>query len=374
MNRLLGYGMCWVAVLGSIALGAGESGVDRLASGLATLPAWAYIGFRVRREIRAIREHGGLARERGKRRKFMERDELVDAVTRLVGGDPEPLKCRGKGHSAGHVCVAISDELDLAGVVDGISSRYGSSRSLALRGFADPTVDATTGLPLLAPFGTDVIDMRAWAHAGSWIGAGTVRTGGDVQHVVLVAERAVPVVEGLPADATWVDRVVAVTGWAGEARTVDWDAMEARLGTRLPTDFKQLAEIFGHGAFDGFLTLYVPESDVPGMDFVEHAEYLAGFAARSGTSLWEPYGIHPAPGGLLEWASSEQADQFYWLTEGADPDRWPVLASEDIPDTWTRFDGTAAEFVFRMLTERSHPHSVARYYDTHWFQSYEDED
>ncbi|MFB7419686.1 hypothetical protein ACFC18_41965 [Streptomyces sp. NPDC056121] len=51
---------------------------------------------------------------------------------------------------------------------------------------------------------------------------------------------------------------------------------------------------------------------------------------------------------------------------------WPVLASEDIPDSWTRFDGTAAEFVFRMLTERAHPHSVARYYDTHWFQSYED--
>ena len=150
--------------------------------------------------------------------------------------------------------------------------------------------------------------------------------------------------------------------------------MEARLGTRLPTDFKQLAEIFGYGAFDGFLTLYLPESDVLGMDLVEHAEYLAGFAARSGTSLWEPYGIHPALGGLLEWGSSEQADQFYWLTEGDDPDLWPVLASEDIPDSWTRFDGTAAEFVFRMLTERSHPHSVARYYDTHWFQSYEDEE
>ncbi len=27
-----------------------------------------------------------------------------------------------------------------------------------------------------------------------------------------------------------------------------------------------------------------------------------------------------------------------------------------------------------MLTERSHPHSIARYYDTHWFQSYEDEE
>ncbi|MFB6678141.1 hypothetical protein ACFCWG_38155 [Streptomyces sp. NPDC056390] len=32
------------------------------------------------------------------------------------------------------------------------------------------------------------------------------------------------------------------------------------------------------------------------------------------------------------------------------------------------------ECIFHMLTERSHPHSIARYYDTHWFQSYEDEE
>lgn len=374
MNRLLGYAMCWVAVLGSITLGAGEGLGDRLAALVAALPAWGYIGFRIRREIRVIKEDSRQAQARRRRGKFMELDELVDAVTRLVGSGGQRFECCEDGHGAGHVCLAQSEELTLADLVDGISSRYGASRNLAMGGYADPTVDAATGLPLLTPFGADLVDMRAWAYADSWIGAGTVRVGDDTRRVVLVAERAVPVVAGLPADASWVERVVAVTGWSGKARTTDWAAVEERLGTRLPTDFKQLAETFGYGAFDGFLSLYVPGSDVPGMDFVEHAEYLAGFAARSGTSLWEPYGIHPAPGGLLEWGSSEQADQFYWLTEGDDPDRWPVLASEDIPDTWTRFDGTAAEFVFRMLTERSHPHSVARYYDTHWFQSYEDED
>ncbi|MFI9775956.1 SMI1/KNR4 family protein [Streptomyces sp. NPDC051956] len=374
MNRLLGYAMGWVALMGAITFGAGEDLSDRLAALVATLPAWGYIGFRIRRKVRAIKEDSRLARgERRRLEAVMEPDELVDAVTRLVGKGARRFECCEDGHGSGHVCLALSEELDLLELVDGISNRYGASRNLAMRGYADPTVDATTGLPVLTPFGTDVIDMRAWAHADQWIGAGTVRVGDDIRHVVLVAERAAPVVAGLPADATWVERVVAVTGWVGEARTVDWDAVEARLGTRLPTDFKQLAQIFGYGAFDGFLTLYVPETDVPGMDFVEHAEYLARFAARSGTSLWEPYGIHPAPGGLLEWGSSEQADQFYWLTEGDDPDRWPVLASQDIPDTWTRFDGTAAEFVFRMLTERSHPHSMARYYDTHWFQSYEEE-
>lgn len=48
--------MWWVAINGAIALGAGEDVSDRLAALVVALPAWAYIGFRVRREIRAIRE------------------------------------------------------------------------------------------------------------------------------------------------------------------------------------------------------------------------------------------------------------------------------------------------------------------------------
>jgi hypothetical protein len=68
-----------------------------------------------------------------------------------------------------------------------------------------------------------------------------------------------------------------------------------------------------------------------------------------------------------------EAERFYWLAEGDDPDRWAVLATDGGSDydAWTRFPGSAAEFVFRMLTERSHPFSTARYFDTHWFERYE---
>ncbi|MFF2507818.1 hypothetical protein ACFVTY_31310 [Streptomyces sp. NPDC058067] len=371
MNRLLGYAMCWVVVMGVITLGAGEDLSDRLAALVAALPAWGYIGFRVRREIRAIREDGRLARERRRRGKLMDRDELLDALTMLVGRAAGAPECGERGHAAGHICLAVPQELSLADLVDAINSRYGSSRNLAMGGHADPTVDATTGLPLLRPFGAEVVDMRAWAHGSRWIGAGTVRAGDDVRRVVLVAERAVPAVAGLPADATWVEKIVAVTGWAGEPRTVDWAAVEERVGTALPGDYKQLAEIFADGAFDGFLSVYGPACRVAGEDLAEHVEYLTAFSSREGRGLWEPHDIYPAPGGLLQWGASVQADQFYWLTEGDDPDRWPILATDDAYDSWSRFDGTVAEFVFRMLTERSHPFSTARYFDTHWFERYE---
>ncbi|MGW1494038.1 SMI1/KNR4 family protein [Streptomyces sp. NPDC002402] len=267
----------------------------------------------------------------------------------------------------------MSQEIGLAGLVEGISGRYGSSRNLAVGGCVDPAADATTGLPLLTPFRGRVVDMRAWAYGSCWIGAGTVRDGDAVQRVVVIAERAVPVVEGLPADASWVEKVVAVTGW-GERRmrTVDWAAVQERLGTALPSDYKQLVEIFGYGAFDSFLTLYVPDARVAGVDIVGGPERRAGLSTLALASLWAPYDAYPVPGGLLEWGSSEQADQFFWLTEGDDPDHWPILATADIPDSWRRLGGSTAEVVFRMLTERAHPFSTARYFDTHWFQSYED--
>ncbi|PWI08116.1 hypothetical protein DIZ27_24675 [Streptomyces sp. NWU339] len=190
MNRLLGFAMVWAAVYGSITFGSGESGEDRLMSLVAALPAWGYIGFRVMREIRGIKEDGRLARMRREEQKSMGRDELLDAVTRLVARGPQSLECRVAGHGAGHLCLAVSREVALADLVEGISGRYGSSRNLAMGGYADPTADATTGLPLLTPFGKHVVDMRAWAYGSWWIGAGTVDGDDGARRVVLVAERA----------------------------------------------------------------------------------------------------------------------------------------------------------------------------------------
>ncbi|MFI9235743.1 hypothetical protein [Streptomyces sp. NPDC053079] len=299
-----------------------------------------------------------------------EQEELLSAVHCLVWPDTGDLKCDVSGHPAGHICLELSDEIDLCALQEALSGRYGQPRNLAMGGYVDPTVKRRTGLPLLTPFGEGIVEMRAWAQGGRWIGCGSYRSEGGIRLVVLVAERDVPAV-AMPDGASWVDGVVAVTGWDTTcARTVDWAGVEARLGTALPGDYKRLVELFGHGAFDGYLQLHVPGAGFESADIVLHTEWLGEWASRNRSGLWEPYEVYPASGGLLEWATSEQADQFFWLTEGPDPDKWPILVTEDIPDSWVRFDGTTAEFVYRMLTDRRHPFSTARYFDTHWFQSY----
>ncbi|MEV7520171.1 SMI1/KNR4 family protein [Streptomyces sp. NPDC091371] len=318
-----------------------------------------------------------------------EQRELLSAVFGIARPGPGELTCDEAGHPAGHSCLTPPEEYDLPTLQEVLRGGLGQPRNLASGGFVDPTVSPRTGLPLLAPFGDRLVEMRAWAYGGRWIGCGTARFGEEVRPVLLVAEREDPAAElhedgsrvdaavaeredpaaELPEGTSWVDAVVAVTGWdARRRRTFDWADVEARLGTALPGDYKQLVELFGVGAFDGFLTLYLPDARFPGEDIVRAAE-----RGRAYGELWEPYEAYPAPGGLLEWASSEQADQCFWLTEGPDPDRWPVMVTEDVPDSWQRFDGTTAEFVYRMLTDRSHPLATARYFDTHWFQSYESE-
>ncbi|MYS75449.1 hypothetical protein GTY88_34290 [Streptomyces sp. SID5926] len=298
---------------------------------------------------------------------------LLAAVHRLTAQRTGTPVCGTAGHGAGHVCLVPPAGAGLPGIEEAIGSRFGEPLRLVTGGITE-AAGGPAGLPLGTPFGERVVEMRAWPYGDRWIGCGTVRADdadGAVRPVVLVAERADPAA-GASAPATWVDGIVAVTGWGtARARAVDWPAVEARLGTPLPGDYKRLVEIFGGaGAFDGYLQLQVPDAHDRSADIVRHTEWLGEWARTHGSRLWEPYPVYPAPGGLLQWASTEQADGFYWLTGDPDPDRWPVLAKEDVPDSWQRFDGPAGEFVHRMLTEPDHPFSTARWFDVHWYQDY----
>ncbi|MCM2389787.1 SMI1/KNR4 family protein [Streptomyces albipurpureus] len=300
-------------------------------------------------------------------------EDVLRAVQRLARPGMGDLHCDEAGHSANHCCLALSERTPLPMLQDALSARYGQPRNLAMDGYVDPTVTERTGLPLLVPFGERVVEMRAWTYGSRWIGCGTIQFGNGIRPVVLVAEEQDPAAE-LPEGASWAEGVIAATGWdTTRARTVDWAAAEARLGTALPSDYKWLAEMFGHGAFDEYLELFVPGACFSSRDIILNTKRSGEWARTNSGDLWEPYDVYPAPGGLLEWAHSEQADQFFWLTEGLDPDRWPILATPDLPDSWVRFDGTTTEFIYRILTERQHPFSTARYFDSHWFQSCESE-
>ncbi|MFB6958930.1 SMI1/KNR4 family protein [Streptomyces sp. NPDC056309] len=142
----------------------------------------------------------------------------------------------------------------------------------------------------------------------------------------MIALRSTLVAEKWSVEASWLDRL-AVTGWVPRtAGQVDWAAVELRLGTSLPSDYKVLVEAFGDGMFDGFHCVFMPD------DLIKSAES----AARLGQAPWEPHPPFPAAGGLVPRMGNEHEQWFHWITEGPDPDRWPVYVTGAEPEAGDR--------------------------------------
>ncbi|MFF3608480.1 hypothetical protein [Streptomyces sp. NPDC002463] len=127
-------------------------------------------------------------------------------------------------------------------------------------------------------------------------------------------------------------------------RGVDWVALEAGLGTALPSDFRSLAEAYPVLVVDDFLTVSVPRPGTEALWASEAGddEILQDLFETGDTEDYVPF---PRPGGLIAWASSVSGDTFYWKTSpAADPDAWPVVVRGDNGD-WSEFPVGAVAFL-----------------------------
>ncbi|OKJ17086.1 SMI1/KNR4 family protein [Kitasatospora sp. CB01950] len=132
-----------------------------------------------------------------------------------------------------------------------------------------------------------------------------------------------PPVAGIPSprpELTAAEREFALHGPAGPAALrllvppppavgCDWDRVFDRLGTRLPSDYRELMDAYGGGCWSHWLWLAPPGG-------------LAGLPELIGRS--RPGPCRPEPDGFLVIGSSIDSDRIGWLTVGPDPDAWPV--------------------------------------------------
>jgi hypothetical protein len=127
---------------------------------------------------------------------------------------------------------------------------------------------------------------------------------------------------------------------------VDWGVVEGQLGVSLPQDYKELADTYGGGEFDGHIGLCVPGASHTDADLVVFNDgHMADYE-----DLWELNGSRPAMLAqegvlLITWASTIDADDLNWLIRpGERPDDWPIVVLNDdltihetFPMTCTRF-------------------------------------
>ncbi|WP_328542417.1 SMI1/KNR4 family protein [Streptomyces sp. NBC_00371] len=136
----------------------------------------------------------------------------------------------------------------------------------------------------------------------------------------------------------------AMTPWRVTAgHSVNWAALEATLGTALPSDFRALAEAYPVLVIDDFLMVSVP---LPGTEVswaagAREDEILQDLYEMGDTEGYVPF---PQPGGLIGWADSNSGDSFYWRTSSPDPDAWPVVVRTDNAE-WYEFPVGAVEFL-----------------------------
>ena len=129
------------------------------------------------------------------------------------------------------------------------------------------------------------------------------------------------------------------TGPSGEIVRVDpelwlfeagaWDDVEAALGTRLPTDYKDL---IGDGLaciFDEELLIASPFERKQGFNLIWEAARSAWSLAyvRQSAPDYFPVVVYPEPGGLLGWGNDGGGGQYHWETRGADPDQWTIAVT-----------------------------------------------
>lgn len=107
------------------------------------------------------------------------------------------------------------------------------------------------------------------------------------------------------------------------ARPSEWPALEARLGVRLPADYRGFIESYGTGSIDDFLWVLNPSSVNDDLELVSRGQATldAMTVLRRAGHLREDLKLFPEPGGLLPWGVTENGDVLCWRVRGA-PARW----------------------------------------------------
>ena len=142
-----------------------------------------------------------------------------------------------------------------------------------------------------------------------------------------------------------LDDLIAIAPPPAEpAPPIDWDALDVSV----PSDYVELAEVYGAGTFDDGITVHVPGHPNRNLDLVRYTE-----EARSALKTLRDEGEEMPydPDDLLPWAADDAGNFIWWhMSDRATPERWPVVVNEARGDEWVRFAGGAVAFLVALLS------------------------
>ncbi|WP_055591094.1 SMI1/KNR4 family protein [Peterkaempfera griseoplana] len=159
-----------------------------------------------------------------------------------------------------------------------------------------------------------------------------------------------------------------------------WERSRQHVGFDFPQDYQAFVDLYGGGhigAADGLrMFIYAPTSasrirttSTGFKGFVDwHVAEMAPMFEGTDADHWGGtlYPVYPEPGGLLTWGENEQGDMFWWLTEGDDADKWPVVMWARGPATTFRFECGMTGLLHALLVGSAPGPEWLRTPETHW--------
>lgn len=113
----------------------------------------------------------------------------------------------------------------------------------------------------------------------------------------------------------------------GTGSAADWDALEIRLGLRLPADYKDFVAVYGAGMIElQELSIVTPFAGVRS----QRLERMIAAQRKAHSVLTGILGANiTQPAGLIPWATNPIRGMCYWEANAPDPDRWTVYSEID---------------------------------------------
>lgn len=130
-----------------------------------------------------------------------------------------------------------------------------------------------------------------------------------------------------------------------------WGAVETRMQTLLPQDYKLFVQKFGSGRIDNFLWILNPFSINPYLNLEQFLLTQTCTLAELGAYGEDvPYRCFPDLAGILPFAITDNGDVLYWITAGL-PNDWAVLVNEARGPEWQQFKMPFSEFLAKVLSK-----------------------
>jgi len=128
-----------------------------------------------------------------------------------------------------------------------------------------------------------------------------------------------------------------------------WSSFEKKLGTKLPSDYREFVMHYGTGLFAGLYMIYNPYSKSKYLSLLECVDTQPDDALEP-----DDYEFYPEEGGLLPWGKDENGNYYYWKADG-EPDEWTVVQCNERGDGYAAHNLGMSAFLLGILEGRVTP-------------------